>query len=28
MAAVFSFMAAGWIWTLPETRGRVIGPHE
>ena len=24
LAAAFSFAAAAWIWTLPETRGRVI----
>jgi MFS family permease len=28
LAAAFSFAAACWIWTLPETRGRVIQPHE
>jgi len=28
LAAAFSFAAACWIWTLPETRGRVINPDE
>lgn len=28
LAAAFAFMAAGWVWTLPETRGRVFTPDE
>ncbi|HKY31718.1 MAG TPA: MFS transporter [Candidatus Polarisedimenticolia bacterium] len=28
LAAFFSLAAAAWVWTLPETRGRVITAHE
>jgi MFS family permease len=28
MAAGFAFAAAAWVWTLPETRGRVIEPDD
>jgi len=28
LAAGFAFAAAAWVWTLPETRGRVIAPDE
>jgi len=28
VAAGFAFMAAAWVWTLPETRGRVIRADE
>ena len=28
LAAGFAFMAAAWVWTLPETRGRVITHDE
>jgi len=28
LAAAFCFMAAAWIWTLPETRGRVFALRE
>jgi len=28
LAAAFAYGAACWVWTLPETRGRVITPYE
>jgi putative MFS transporter len=28
LAAGFAFAAAAWVWTLPETKGRIIRPDE
>ncbi len=28
VASFFAFAAAAWVWTLPETRGRIIGADE